>query len=80
MIYQPEDPSQIYFTSRKDLVAEEPLVLWVDEVVKRLDLRELYGRYCERGAAFYDPGMQLRVLFYAYCDGVRSCREIEKRV
>jgi transposase len=80
VILKPEDANQLYFTCRADTVADEPLVRCVDDVVGRLDLAPLYSRYSEGGAAFYDPAMQLRVLFFAYCDGVRSCREIEQRI
>jgi len=80
MIQYPDDPHQLFFTSRSELVAEEPLVACVDQVVQTLDLRELHSRYSEAGAAYYDPAMQLKVLFFAYCDGVRSCRQIEKHI
>ncbi|MBU1319110.1 MAG: transposase, partial [candidate division Zixibacteria bacterium] len=34
----------------------------------------------EAGRSFFDPSMQLKVLFFAYCDGVRSCRAIAKHI
>lgn len=80
MIHYPDDPHQLFFTSRSELVTDEPLVACVDQVVRQLDLSELHSRYSESGAAYYDPAMQLKVLFFAYCDGVRSCRQIEKHI
>lgn len=80
MILRPEDPRQMEFLCRADLVAEEPLVQTVDEVVNRLDLTELYRRYSEAGRSFYDPAMQLKVLFFGYCDGVRVSRELARHV
>lgn len=80
MILQPEDPRQICFISRAELVAEEPLVLTVGQVVDGLDLGLLYGRYSEAGRSFYDPAMMLKLLFFSYCEGVRSSREIAKRI
>lgn len=80
MILYPEDPQQIFFVSRSELVAEEPLVRTVGEVVDGLDLAALYDRYSEGGRAFYDPAMLLKVWFFAYCDGVRSSREVIKRI
>jgi transposase len=80
MILKPEDPDQIEFGCRSDLVSEEPLVKAVDKVVKFLDLVELYNRYSESGRSFYDPSMLLKVLFFGYCDGVRSSRELHKHI
>jgi len=80
MIKRPEDPHQMYFVSRAELVSEEPLVRTIDQVVKSFDLEALYRRYSEGGRSFYDPAMMLKVLFFAYSDGVRSSREIAKRI
>jgi transposase len=80
MILRPEDCRQMEFSCRADLVWEEPLVLLVDEVVASLDLGALYGRYSEGGRSFYDPGMQMKVLFFGYCDGIRSCRELARHI
>jgi transposase len=80
MILSPEDPQQMEFYCRADLVREEPLVRTIDEVVGRLDLTELYRRYSEAGRSFYDPAMQLKVLFFGYCDGVRKSRDLARHV
>ena len=80
MILKREDPDQFEFSCRSDLVSEEPLVKTVDKVVEGLDLEELYGRYSESGRPFYDPGMLLKVLFFGYCDKVRSSRELYKHI
>ena len=80
MILHPQDAHQISFGCRADDVVDEPVVVAVDRIVDGLDLSELYGRYSERGRSFYSPSMMLKVLFYSYCEGVRSSREIAKRV
>lgn len=80
MIHYPSDPHQMEVSCRADILSEEPLVGIVDEMVCRLDLDSLYARYSEGGRGFYDPAMLLRVLFFGYCDGVRSCRELAKHI
>jgi len=80
MILTPEDPHQLEFSCRADLLLEEPLIKTIAEVVDRLDLSELYSRYSEAGRSFYDPAMMLQVLFFGYCDSVRSSRELAKHV
>ena len=42
MILRPEDPQQMEFMCRADLVREEPLVRTIDEVVGRLDLTDFH--------------------------------------
>lgn len=80
MILKPGDPDQMEFSCRSDLVNDEPLVMAVSEVVDSLDLEGLYGRYSESGRPFYDPSMMLKVLFFGYCDKVRSSRELYKHI
>jgi len=80
MIRRPEDPRQMELCCRADVVSEEPLVKVVDEVVRGLDLSALHARYLEGGRPYFDPAMQLKVLFFGYCDGVRSCRAIAKHI
>ena len=80
MILKADGPQQIFFTSRAEMVSEEPLVRTIDEVVKRLDLKELYACWSEKGRSFYDPAMMLKVMFFAYSDGERRSRQIAKRI
>jgi len=80
MILKPEDPNQMEFVCRSELISEEPLVKTVDAIVNSLDLKGLYGRYSESGRSFYDPGMLLKVLFFGYCDRVRSSRELSRHI
>jgi transposase len=80
MILTPEDPNQLEFSCRTELVADEPLVKTISSVVNALDLEELYSRYSESGRSFYDPAMLLKVLFFGYCDSVRSSRSLYKHI
>ena len=80
MILRPDDPHQMYFVSRSELVADEPLVSMVEYAVDGLDLEVLYDRYSESGRSFYDPSMLLKIWFFSYSDGVRSSREVAKRI
>jgi transposase len=80
MILKPGDPDQMEFSCRSDFVKDEPLVKVVSEVVDSLDLGDLYSRYSECGRSFYDPCMLMKVLFFGYCDKVRSSRELYKHI
>ena len=80
MIKRPDDPGQIFFTSRAELVSGEELVQTIDEVVNRLDLTSLYACWSEKGRSFYDPAMMLKVLFFAYSDGERHSRDVARKI
>jgi transposase len=60
---------------------ERHLVWFVLEVVGRLDTSALHARHSNDGAGrrAYDPDMLLALLVYAYCTGLRSSRQIERR-
>ena len=80
MVYCREDVRQLGFSCPHDEVADEALVLTIDRFVEGLDLRVLLGRYSEAGTGYYDPGMLLKVWFFAYCDRSWHCREVARRV
>jgi transposase/IS5 family transposase len=80
MIYRREDVHQLGFSCPHDEVSEERLVLTIDRFVEGLDLGALHGRYSEAGTGYYDPGMMLKLWFFAYCDRSWHCREVAQRV
>jgi transposase len=57
------------------------LAWFVLDAVDELDLQGFYGVYRAdgHGRPAHDPAMMVAVLLYAYCKGVRSSREIERR-
>lgn len=55
--------------------------MWfVIDLVCQMDLSDFYKEYNERGEgrAAYDPKMMVALYLYAYCNKVRSSREIER--
>lgn len=64
-----------------DWLPEGHLAHFIMDVVEQLDLSEIYASYAGsgRGQPPYDPAMMTALLFYAYCTGVPSSRQIEKR-
>jgi transposase len=65
----------------RDWLPADHLAWFVLDVVDHLDLGPLLKAYRAdgHGRAAYEPGMLLGVLLYAYCTGVRSSRQIERR-
>ncbi len=68
--------------SLMDWLPKGHLVYFILDVVERLDLSKIYAIYNKgdgRGQPPYEPRMMTALLFYAYCTGVPSSRQIEKR-
>jgi transposase len=64
-----------------DWLPEGHLAHFILDVVEQLDLSDIYKSYqgSTRGQPPYDPKMMTALLFYAYCTGIPSSRQIEKR-
>ena len=73
------DQGQLLPTYPSDLVAEDHLARVVSEIVDRLDLTELYQKFSWEGGASFHPKAMVRTLFYAYSQGERSSRRIQKQ-
>ena len=57
------------------------MVHFILDLVEQLDLSKIYASYQGngRGQPPYEPRMMTALLFYAYCTGVPSSRQIEKK-
>jgi transposase len=67
--------------SLMDWLPKDHLAYFLLDVVEQLDLSNIYGSYKGdgRGQPPYEPGMMTALLLYAYCTGVPSSRQIEKK-
>jgi transposase len=65
----------------RDSLGESDLVWTVIDAVAQLDLSEFEAAYRVDGRSRppYDPAVMVALLLFAYCDGVRSSRQIERR-
>ena len=81
--YVPCDRDQLFLMpeSMRDWLPDDHLGWFVLDLVATVDTADLHDRYCLGGVGRqpFDPEMLLALLVYAYCVGVRSSREIERR-
>jgi transposase len=65
----------------RDWLPADHLAWFILDVVDQLDLGPFLKAYRAdgHGRAAYEPRMLLAVLLYAYCTGIRSSRQIERR-
>ena len=80
--FKPYSPDQqfLFPQDMKQWLPEDDLVYFIMDVVKQLDLREIYRPYEfeRRGQPPYNPTMMVTLLIYAYAVGMPSSRKIEK--
>ncbi|MEW2574283.1 transposase [Streptomyces sp. NPDC047070] len=80
--FRPVDRDQQFLlpVDMREWLPEDHVVWVLLEVVEHLDLSGLEARYALGGVGrrAYDPRMMLALLIYAYADGKRSSRQIER--
>lgn len=80
--FKPYDVNQLYLLppDMRDWLPQGYLVWFMLDLVFQMDLRDFYKEYNENGEgrAAYDPRMMVALYLYAYCNKVRSSREIER--
>ena len=64
--------------SLDELINEHHLVRVVNQVIDKLDLKTVVGRYRGGGTSSYHPQMLLKVLVYAYTQKIYSSRRIAR--
>jgi transposase len=64
----------------EDMIPENHLVRVVNSTVDKIDLSILLARYKGGGTSSYHPKMMLKVLVYAYAEGIYSSRKIAKGI
>lgn len=52
----------------------------INDVVNNLDLQVIESTYSDNGSPAYDPRLMIKVMFYAYTQGIRSSRKIETQL
>ena len=77
----PRDQAYLLPPDLRQWLPADHLAWFVLDVVDQLDLGPFLSSYRTdgHGRAAYDPRMLLGVLLYAYCTGIRSSRQIERR-
>jgi len=81
--FRPYQPTQslLFPPSPVDWLPEGHLAFFIMDLVKELDLSEIYAPYERelRGYPPHDPGMMTALLLYAYAVGLPSSRMIERK-
>lgn len=82
--YRPYDPDQLLLlpASLKEWLPEQHLAYFVSDAVDALELTAFHARYEGDGRRRqpFDPAMMVKVLVYAYANGVFSSRVIARRL
>ncbi len=74
-----ENVQGVLFTQNiGEWIPKNHLVRVVDDVIEKIDISPIIDLYKGGGRAAYHPRMMLKVIIYAYCEKIYSCRAIEK--
>ena len=65
--------------SLAECLPEDHISFVINDTVDHLDLSSIEKDYVEEGHPAYHPRMMVKLLFYAYSQGVRSSRKIENK-
>ncbi len=72
------DTPYLFPPSLQDWLPQDHLARFVVDIVDRLDLNALSGKYRGRGSDAYHPALLLSLLIYGYATGVYSSRRIQQ--
>ncbi|GHS88465.1 hypothetical protein AGMMS49957_10050 [Synergistales bacterium] len=78
--FKPYQQNQMVFlpTDLNELIPQNHMVRVVDKAVETMNTKPLFDRYHGGGTSAYNPVMMLKVIMYAYADGIYSSRKIAK--
>lgn len=79
IVFKDYTPNQMMLLppSLEELIEENHPVRVVNDVIDRIDIAPLLGKYNPGGTSVYHPRMLLKVLIYAYLSNIYSSRKIE---
>lgn len=82
MKYRPyeKDQALLFGIDVEERIPPMHLVRFVSDTIDKLDLRQLHLSYSEEGCPAYNPKMMLKIVVYAYMNGIYTCRKIAKAV
>ena len=66
----------LFLCTPQDVLSEDHLCYFIDEVVEKLDFSLLPDRSTTAGRPEYDPRLKTKVLLYGYATGVYSSRKL----
>lgn len=74
-----QNEQYLFPPSLHDWLPEDHLAYFISEIVEEMDLSEIYKEYREElGQPPYSPLMMVKVWLYAFSQGIRSSRRVEK--
>jgi transposase len=82
VVFKPYAQNQIMLLPPclEDCIPEKHLVRIVNQVIEGIELSLLEKSYAGGGASSYHPKMMLKILVYAYCTKIYSCRNIAREL
>ena len=75
-----QDQNLLFPPHLKDFLPDDHQAMIINDIVETLDLSCLYRKVSSEGNPAYHPKMMLKILIYAYANGIFSSRKIQAAV
>lgn len=75
-----KDQMALFGVDPESMIPEKHLVRFVSDLIDELDISGLYASYSEEGCPAYNPVMMLKLVVYAYMNGIYTSRKIAKAI
>ncbi len=75
-----QDQGLLFPPHLRELLSDDHPALIVNDIVETLDLSCLYQKISSEGNPAYHPKMMLKILIYAYSNGIFTARDIQRAV
>jgi transposase len=75
-----QDQNLLFPLHLKDFLPDDHQAMIINDIVETLDLSCLYRKVSSEGNPAYHPKMMLKILIYAYANGIFSSRKIQAAV
>lgn len=75
-----QDQNLLFPPHLKDFLPDDHQAMIINDIVETLDLSCLYRKVSSEGNPAYHPKMMLKILIYAYTNGIFSSRKIQAAV
>lgn len=75
-----KDDTMIFGIKPEDRMKPDSLAHFISKLVDEMDTTELDSCYSDKGTKSYDPKMMLKIVIFAFLNGIYTSRKIEKAV
>lgn len=74
--FKPYEQNQIFLIDFDSMIPKDHVVREVNDAINNMNIDELLSKYTPGGTSIYHPKMMLKVIIFAYTQGIISSGKI----